>query len=343
MGLELDLGFIWQWSVADWPALLQEAAAIAAIIGLPLALIGIIISIRRPRWRKYRCRALPYSIIFRGEEYGYNPKTFLEDVKSVDVALKGVRAWYSKGTKPLLIRGVTGAGKSRLATEFIGRLGWRHRLWRKILMPTPHELSEMSPPFLKRDCILFLNDLHEFRDSIPDAKLKFYLESEKFKVIATIPTEKYDPSWSVLSKFIWDEMPLGLWTSDEGKKLADAAKMEFQPESFKGTPLSVLAPAAEMRRSYELLSSGKKAILEVLKVIKIHMGCFADYELISTLQPSGCKFDNADYLEIISKRGFWCKTYDSRCLLADGMEDIIPYQVSIDDAYRLQAILSRDE
>jgi hypothetical protein len=301
------------------------------------------LAIRKPRWRKYRCRGLPYETLFRGEEYGYNSKTFLTDVGSVDIALKGLRTWCAEGAKPLLIKGVTGVGKSRLATEFIGRLGWRYRLWRKVLVPTPHELSEMLPPVFTRGCILFLNDLHEFRDSIPDAKMKFYLQSKKFNVLATIPTEKYEPSWSVLSKFVWEEMSLELWTAVEGRKLADTAEMNFEPDAFTGTPLSVLAPAAEIRRSYDLLSSGGKAVLQILKIIKTHLGCFADYELISALQTAECRFEYTDFLVLISKRGFWCKTYDSKCLLADGMEDIIPYQVSMEDAYRLQTVLIREE
>jgi hypothetical protein len=143
---------------------------LTTIIGLFLAYLAI----RKPRWRKYRCRGLPYDTLFRGEEYGYNSKTFLRDVTSVDTALKGLRTWYTKGTKPLLFKGVTGVGKSRLATEFIGRLNWRYRLWRKVLVPTPHELSEMLPPIFTRRCVLFLNDLHEFRDIVPDAKMKFF-------------------------------------------------------------------------------------------------------------------------------------------------------------------------
>lgn len=326
--------------MSNWLTLLEALAAIAAILGVPLA----IITLRKPRWSKYRCRGLPYKILFRGEEYGYNPKTFLKDVKSVNIALKGLRTWYTAGAKkPLLITGVTGVGKSRLATEFIGRLGWQYRLWRKVLVPTPHELSEMSPPIFTRGSILFLNDLQEFRDSIPDAKMKFYLESKKFKVLATIPKEKYDPNWSVLSKFIWQELSLELWTALEGKKLADTAKMNFEPDTFTGTPLSVLAPAAEIRRSYELLSPGGKAILQILKIIKTHLGCFADFELISALQTAECSFDQTDFLVLISKRGFWCKTYDSKCLLADGMDDIIPYQASMEDAYRLQTVLMREE
>jgi hypothetical protein len=337
---ESGLGLEWfpGWILSHWLILLEALAAVATILGVPLAIIAL----RKPRWHKYRCRGLPYGSLFRGEEYGYNSKTFLRDVKSVDIALKKLGIWYAEGTKPLLIKGVTGVGKSRLATEFIGCLGWGYRLWRKVLVPTPYELSEISLPVLSGGCILFLNDLHEFRDSSHDEKLKFYIESKKFKVVATIPTEKYDPNWSVLSKFIWEELSLPLWTVGEGRTLAHAAGMKFEPDMFKGTPLSVLAPAAEVRRSYELLSPGGKAILRVLKIIKAHLGCFADYELISALQTPECRFDYADFLSLTAKRA-WCKTYGAKYLLADGTEEIIPYQVVTEDAYRLQTVLVGEE
>jgi hypothetical protein len=138
-------------------------------------------------------------------------------------------------------------------------------------------------------------------------------------------------------------MSIGLWTAAEGRRLADTAKMNFELDAFTGTPLSVLAPAAEIRRSYDLLSAGGKAVLEILKIIKTHLGCFADYGLIFALQTAECRFEYPDFLALISKRGFWCKAYDSKCLLADGMEDFIPYQVSMEDAYRLQTVLIREE
>ncbi|MGP8069739.1 MAG: hypothetical protein ACLP5V_07595 [Candidatus Bathyarchaeia archaeon] len=337
----MSLDSLLVWITSNWFTVIEVIGSIAAIASLPTAYWVS----RKPRWHKYRCRQLPYGMIFRGSEYGYDSKTFLNDVGSVDDALKSLRAWNVEGAKPLLVRGVTGSGKSRLITEFIGGLNWRYRLWRRILMPTPHELSEMAPPYFTRACILFLNDLHEFRDSVPDAdaKLKYCIQTKKFKSVATIPNEKYDPNWGVLSKFIWDEISLADWTIEEGKKLAEITKKEFEPESFTGTPLSVLAPEAELKRSYELLSPGGKGVLRALKIIKIHLGCPAGYDLISSLQSTESKFDHSDFLDIVSKQGFWCKTYDSKCMLADGLEEFIPYPVSMDDAFRLQTILFGEE
>jgi hypothetical protein len=300
------------------------------------------LAIKKPKWRKYRCRKLPYDRIFRGREYGYDPKTFLKDIKSVEVGLNQLKTWYKNGGEPILLKGVTGIGKSRLVTEFIGHLGMWDRLWRKVLMPTPHEMNEKFPPFFTRCCILFLNDLHEFRHSVLDSKLSFYVENKKFKVVATIPTEKYDPDWPLLSRFTWREVSLESWTPEEGRRLANIKNIAFESRTFKGTPLSVLAPDAEIKRSYELLSSGEKAVLIALKIIKAHLACFTDYELVSAMQPSVGKFDYSDFLNVVSKRGLWCKIDDSKCLLADGMEDFIPYEVSITDAYRLQIILESE-
>jgi len=318
----------------------SAAAIVVAIITLS---VTVYLRIWKPRWKKYRCRGLPHERIFRGKEYGYDPKTFLEDARSVDLAFTRLRTWYADGSKPLLLKGVTGLGKSRLVTEFLGSLSIWGRLWRRVMMPTPHEMSERFPPFFAGGCILFLNDLHEFKDSVPDSKLRFYVEDRRFKVVATITTEKYESSWAVLSSFIWDEVSVEAWTSEEGMKLAEAKKVKFESGTFKGTPLSVLAPDAELKRSYELLSAAEKAVLQALKIIKIHLGCFADYDLVSAIREPGCEFEYSDFLDVIFKRGFWCKTYDSMCLLADGVEDFIPHQVSMQDAYRLQVILEGEQ
>lgn len=334
----MNFGSLWESIVSNWFAILEVIGALAAIAGLPLAYLAI----RKPRWQRYCCRGLPYERIFRRGDYGYDPQMFLKDVGSVDLALKELSTWYADG-KPLLLRGGTGIGKSRLVTEFIGGLGIWHRLRTRVLLPTPQDMNERLLPVFTSGCILFLNDLHEFRDSVPDWKLRFYVEDKKFKVVATIPTEKYDSNWAVLSGFIWDEVSLETWASEEGRRLANSKKIVFEPRTFKGTPLSVLAPDAELKRAFELLPPGAQTILQILKIIKTHLGCFADYELISAIQLPGRKFDYSDFLVVFSKQGFWCRTYDSKCLLADGVEDLIPYQVSIQDAYRLQILLLGEE
>jgi hypothetical protein len=320
----------------NWLTILTALAALASIA-------TFVLGRRRPRWRKYRCRGLPYERIFRGKEYGYDPKRFLEDVQSVDTALKEVGTWYAQSTKPLLITGVIGVGKSRLTTEFIGRLSWRNRLLTRVLMPTPHELNEMFPPFFTRRCILFLSDLHEFRDKVNDSKLEFYIKSDRFRVVATMPTEKYDPSWGLVSGFTWQEVRVQNWTPQDGTKLAQIKGIKFTPTEFNGTPLSILAPDAQLKRSYDLLSPAGKSILRALKIIKAHLGCYADYDLVSALQSSENRFEYEDFLDIISKNGFWCRTDDSKYMLADGLENFVQYDVSMNDAYRLQLVLMSGE
>jgi tetratricopeptide (TPR) repeat protein len=334
----LDFGFLQAWSVSNWISFLEVIGAFASIIGLPLAYLAI----RKPRWRKYRCRGLPYERIFRRGDYGYNPQMFLNDVGSVDLALRELSIWYADGRKPLLLRGVTGVGKSRLVTEFIGGLGFWHRLRTRVLVPTPHEFNEKFPPLLPGRYILFLNDLHEF-SGVPDDKLRFYAEDRRFRVVATIPSEKYDIDWSVLSGSIWRKVEVEKWEPEEGRRLAETSKTFFQLDSFTGTPLSVIAPAAEIRQSYELLARDRKAVLEALKIVKAHLGCFVDYELLSMVPVRSGKFDKTAFTDIVAKQRFWCKIDDSTAMLADGMEEFVEYAVSIDDAYKLEAVLMHEE
>jgi hypothetical protein len=202
------LSFVGTWIASNWLAVLGLVATI--VFGVLATILGYL-AIRKPRWRKYRCRGLPYGTIFRGGDYGYDQKTFLKDIHSVDHALRELATWYSD-SKPLLLKGAAGIGKSRIVTEFIHSLGRWRRIYTRVSMPTPHEMNIRLPPFFKRGCILFLDDLHEYRYKVDDSKLEHYIKNNGLKVIATIPAEKYDSSWELMSPFTWYEIPVENWT-----------------------------------------------------------------------------------------------------------------------------------
>ena len=327
------------WVVSNWLAVLGVVATI--VFGVLATILGYL-AIRKPRWQKYRCRSLPYERMFR-EEYGYDPETFLTSVGSLERNFKTLRDWHAGKTKPLLVRGAIGSGKSRLASEFLGRLGLRERIRTRILMPTVNDMREKMPPRFVNGCILFLNDLHEFRGAVDDSKLVQLLLDKKTKILATIPDEAYDPSWSVLQSHYWQEMKVDPWTDGEGRRLAEIRNLAFDKSDFTGTPLSVIAPAAEIRRHFESLPRDRKAVLEALKVIKTHLGCFATFELASALTVPSGKFDPQAFADIIGIRKFWCKADGSAAMLADGMDDFVKYEVSVRDAYALQIALMLDE
>jgi hypothetical protein len=155
----------WAWIISNWLVVLAVLIPIASLC------LNTYLKIRRPRWRRYRCRGLPYGRIFRGKEYGYDPKTFLTDVGSLDRNFRTLQDWHVGKTKPLLIKGATGVGKSRLVSEFLGQLGFWERLRTRILMPTVGDMREKLPPRFAKWCILFLNDLHEYRDLAIDLRL----------------------------------------------------------------------------------------------------------------------------------------------------------------------------
>jgi len=210
-------------------------------------------------------------------------------------------------------------------------------------MPTADDVREKMPPRLAKGCILFLNDLHEYRDPVGDSRLIQFIQDKRLKVVATIPNEVYDPSWSVLQSYLWEEMKVEQWTEKEGRRLAETRNIAFDAAGFTGTPLSVIAPAAETRRRFDLLPSDRKAVLEALKVIKTHLSCFATCELASALTVPSGKFDEYAFTDISMRQQLWCKTDDSTAMLADGVDDFIRYDVSIGDAYGLQVVLMCDE
>jgi hypothetical protein len=334
----MDLEGWLRWAASNWLAVLEVAATI--FFGVLATVLGYL-QIRKSRWRKYRCRCLPYDRIFRGKEYGYDPKTFLTNVGSLENNFKTLQDWHAGKTKPLLIRGAIGAGKSRLASEFLGQLSLRERVRTRILMPTVNDMREKMPPRLLNGCILFLNDLHEFRGAVDDSKLIQLLLEDKTKIVATIPDEAYDASWAVLQSHYWQEMKVEQWTEREGRRLAEIKKIRFDATDFTGTPLSVIAPAAEIKRQFDSLPRDRKAVLEALKVIKMHLGCFATCELASALTVPSGNFDQYAFTDIVALRKIWCKTDGSAAMLADGMDNFVRYDVSTQDAYGLQVVLTR--
>lgn len=329
-----------QWVMSNWLAVLGVVATIA--FGLLATILGYL-AIRKPRWQKYCCRRLPYERIFRGKEYGYDPKTFLTDVGSLERDFKTLEDWHAGKTKPLLVRGPIGSGKSRLVSEFFGRLRLRERMITRILMPTVNDMREKIPPRFLNGCILFLNDLHDFRGVVDDSNLIKLLLEKKTRIVATIPDEAYDASWSVLQSHHWQEMKVEQWTERDGRRLAKVKNIKFDAADFTGTPLSVIAPAAEISRHFESLPRDRKAVLEALKVIKTHLGCFATFELASALTVPSGKFDLQAFADIIGIRKFWCKADRSTAMLADGMDNFVKYEVSEKDAYALQVVLMLDE
>jgi len=208
-------------------------------------------------------------------------------------------------------------------------------------MPTVDDLREKIPPRRANGCILFLDDLHQYRDF--DSTLTELLQDNRFKVVATISSEKYDPNWPVLQSYLWEEMKVEQWTEPQGKRLAKTMNIAFDTAGFTGTPLSVIAPTTEIKRRFDLLPPYKKAVLEALKVIKTHLGCYASYDLASALTVPSGKFDESAFIDLTSIQKFWCKTDDSTAILADGVDESIRYDVTIGDAYGLQAVLMRGE
>jgi hypothetical protein len=206
-------------------------------------------------------------------------------------------------------------------------------------MPSPDELANKNPPLFSKATVLFLNDLHEYKD-VADQKLLSYVGDKRFKVVATIASEKYDSDWFVLSRFSWNECRVMPWSELEGRRLADARGKTFFPNTFRGTPLSVLAPDAEMKRAYELISVDGKAVLQALKIVKLYLGCFADFQLISAVSAKPIRYPA--FLDVIS-HGYWCRIYESRALLADGIDEFVNYRVQLEDAYKLQFLLSNKD
>jgi tetratricopeptide (TPR) repeat protein len=254
--------------------------------------------------------------------------------------MKRLEEWFSKDGASILLIGKIGIGKSRLVTEFLSGLSVCRRLHTRVLMPTPDEIRDKLPPLIAHRNILFLNDLHDYR-GVDDPKLAKYIDSRQFRVVATIPAEKNDPDWRILSRFVWTEqLLLSKWTNAQAEEVARLNGIEFDPAVFDGTPGSVFSPESNLKRAYEALKENGKEVLKALKIAKFHLGIPVDFELASAITDRELR--HADFEAVVSQ-GEWCKTYNAKAMLTDRAERCVDYAVSPEDAYRLQMILTRKD
>ncbi|MFC1803580.1 tetratricopeptide repeat protein [Thermoproteota archaeon] len=246
------------------------------------------------RWKKYRCRKLNTNVLFSE----YYEKKFLNEVESVKHANKKLDDWFNKksGT-PLLVLGKSGIGKTRIITQYLYNLSWFQRLYVRIFIPGENLLKKT--PYLTYASILFLDDFHSFRQFFDDDALKRIIQNKKWKVIATIPDEKYDENWDLLSSIHWTSLRVKTWTEKEGEQLAKIFEKDFKPKEFQGTPMSVIHSKEQIWREYARSEEKEKNIIKNLAYVKHFLNTMADIHLMQALTNE--EINNYEFIQFNKK------------------------------------------
>lgn len=173
--------------------------------------------------------------------------------------------------KPILLRGKMGVGKTQLATDVCCSMGLR------VLVPKKDALEQLSTAlwtrwFSKKGCILLLDDLHTLVHEVGPATSVMHVISEMVEqggsVLSTCPIGSYDQlvEWH-LDNRLFEIVDVPVWSPSEGKVLADALGIDFDPNFFDGTPASLIQGYEPKRMVYRSLDPDARKVLRAMKLL----------------------------------------------------------------------------
>jgi tetratricopeptide (TPR) repeat protein len=147
-----------------------------------------------------------------------------------------------------------------------------------VIKVPPKEVEQVRFPLLKRNYLLFFDDLNKFSDVNSDFNLflkKIKAKSKNLIVVSTCRSG--DEFISVKAKFMQflkstfttvvdlDEYELN---KSEGEELAREAGVTWKPNQFLGTPGSVILDIDDMRNRYRNSGTYERSILRACKLLK---------------------------------------------------------------------------
>ncbi|MBN1761955.1 MAG: tetratricopeptide repeat protein, partial [Methanomicrobia archaeon] len=173
----------------------------------------------------------------------------------------------------VLVIGMPKMGKTRSVYQALKKVLPDFR----VIRVPPRKVEDFRLPFLKKNYLVFFDDLNEFVEVNFDFESflkKFRTKSKNLIVVATCRSgDEYinvkKKSMQILRKFS-KEINLDNYELDpsEGEKLADKAGIPWRPEQFLGTPGSVVLDIEDMKNRYRNASDHEKCILRSCKLLK---------------------------------------------------------------------------
>jgi tetratricopeptide (TPR) repeat protein len=173
----------------------------------------------------------------------------------------------------VLVTGMPKSGKTRSVYEAI-----------KAVFPDffvikvpPKGVEQIGFPFLKRNYLVFFDDLNEFisvKFDFNSFLKKVKKKSKKLIVVSTCRSgdeltdvkNKYTVTWRTFTKVVdLDKYEL---SEIEGRELAEEAGVKWKPEQFQRTPGSVILDDEDMKTRYRNSTDYEKSILRACKLLK---------------------------------------------------------------------------
>ncbi|MDG6221131.1 MAG: tetratricopeptide repeat protein, partial [Candidatus Thermoplasmatota archaeon] len=289
---------------------------IATFISLAFYLVD-----RKKSWKGCKGKRIPQGRLIP-KEFQFNDYYIRTDIDKV------ILEWAKNPEKHLLLIGPSGVGKSRAIVEFFKIRGKNEKVF--VLAET--DIREKQAPFFTRNGYVVLDDAHLFQHY----SLSKVLEETRFKIIATIPDDKTHHFSESFSLFKWEHIKLEKWTKDRGEELAKQLKKESNMPHFNGTPLSVIAPTAHMKRLFDRAEYKQRIALTTLKMAKECLGCFVDVQLIIELAS-----DTISPRDVETVLDRWCLKKNSQVFLRDVFDECIPVKFGLEDCERIFDRLSK--
>jgi len=266
-------------------------------------------------------------------EQFYTVNTYAEKLKPDDFKIEEYPDYIRKSThdtvinlikeceKKILIKGVTGLGKTRSVYEVIKEFGPKSYFIvlpsRKIKLPiwVPKDFL-----FLKRKFILFFDDLDKYIDEnidITNIINEFEKNSKYLIVIATCKEEEFEnlKKDKIHEKFkIVEQDEL---STEDGEKLAKSVGKEFNPKEFDGTAGSIIFDSPRKKYYWNNFDESKRNILRSIKLLHISFIYNPDIDLLMNVHrtifdPHNDKF-NTHFHDLKEKKFISLKSNTVSC------------------------------
>ena len=196
-----------------------------------------------------------------------------------------------KSNKKILIKGMSGLGKTRMVFEVIKELEKNDKYF--VVMPLEQgiELPIWVPKdlfFFKRKFILVFDDLDKYiknKINVEGIISEFEKNSNYIIVIATCRDEEFEilKKKRVVEDLNFKLIEQGSWSHEEGISLANTLKKEFNQEKFDGTPGSIVLDYPLKAIYYDRFTKSEKNILRSIKLLELSNIFFPQIELVKNV------------------------------------------------------------
>jgi hypothetical protein len=221
-----------------------------------------------------------------------------------------------------------------------------------VIKVPPKGVEQIGFPFLKRNYLVFFDDLNKFISVKFDFNSFLKRVKEKSKKLIVVSTcrsgdeltyvkDESTEIWRIFRKVVdLDEYELN---EIEGRKLAEEAGVKWKPEQFLGTPGSLILDIEDMKKRYRNSTDYEKSILRACKLLKRAYIFIYEKELIEGIGTSifETKINESSWIDSINHLKENSLVTKSSILKIDIYDNTLESVVDdYDPVYHLEALLN---